>query len=203
MGFNYVSGLSITEEIQRAAHRNGLTLTATGGGCDFVTRTAGIYTGGTHESGQDRMIAECVFALSATSTLGESPESLTDPATVVVYIDNEEWLPAAAFRDDDIDSHGVPLSSYLEFATAAEALLWMGRVDPMTYRSMCLTGKGEALATQPTTHPTTRDKLIAMLEADDRNGTFSDEDHTHEFGRPMTDTELIAEVCRLLQAGAE
>ena len=66
--------MNISETVYNYAMRQGLDATATGGGCDFITKEVGLGCG-----------KALSLVLSSHEDTGMSPDALTEPSEVTIY----------------------------------------------------------------------------------------------------------------------
>ena len=107
--------MNIPENIWKQAKKRGLDYIATGGGCDYIWLGVGkakpdkaFPFGKFRESrGSDQHGVDLVLGL--TEDIAWCPESMKEPATVSIYINDPEW------------QHGT----FIDFKTTAAAMDFM------------------------------------------------------------------------------
>lgn len=97
--------MNIEKVIWSHAESLGLDWIATGGGCDFIYRGIGEL----EEEGIGNRIS---LVLGHAEDQGLCPDTLEDPSTVVIYINDPEWQEG----------------TYITFPTAAGAMAFMAQV---------------------------------------------------------------------------
>ena len=75
--------MNISQEIQQAARGRGLDMIQTGGGCDYVYKP---------------FPADGFDLVLDTPEMGQSPDTLTEPAVVAVNRRDEEWTSVVELR---------------------------------------------------------------------------------------------------------
>ena len=78
---------NITDEILKAAAKHGIYPYATGGGMDYIV----------NEIDRPTRDGGAIMVLGLDGDAG-SPEKLSDPSTVTIYFDGEDWSNSKSLR---------------------------------------------------------------------------------------------------------